>query len=87
MQYRLRTLLILLLILPPVIAAAWFGVSTIKRAIDNLANKPAPQDRGDWATPSRGPKPPGPEIPIEEKRYSFKETNQPAKKPAPLNCP
>jgi hypothetical protein len=89
MRYRLRTLLILLAVGPPVVAGAWFGVWTIKRAIDNMANKPALQDRGDglgWATPSRGPKPPGLEIPIQESQYS-QETIRRAKTPATHNRP
>ena len=31
MQFRLRTLLIVLAILPPLLAAAWFGVSWLSR--------------------------------------------------------
>ena len=51
MRYRLRTLLIVLAIVPPMIGAAGYVTRTLVQAVDNLARKPAPPFPGFSSAP------------------------------------
>jgi len=75
MRYRLRTLLILLAVLPPVLAAGWWKYSAWKAERDRVALQ-----RGDgrgWAT-IHGPTG-ATEVPIDQDSYWHHETIIPPK--------
>ncbi len=75
MRYRLRTLLILLAILPPLLAGGWWKYSAWKAERERAALR---HDGRGWAT-THGPGGVGPEIPIDQDSYSHHETFTPAK--------